>query len=354
MKIKLAILEKDQSYLSRIVTAFNTKYADKFEIYSFTDMTLVLSMLDEKKIDILIVSASFDIDTALLAERCAFAYLVDSFGIDHIDSHPAICKFQKIDMIYKQILNIYSENVGSVSGIKLGDNSTKIIMFSSPSGGVGTSTVAAACALHFASQDKKTLYLNLEKFGAADIYFSSEGQFGLSDVIYALKSKKANLTMKLESSIKQDANGVYFYSKPKVALDMFEITSEDIIRLISEIKLTAFYDYIIVDINFMLSKEMISIFKQSHALIWVGDKTEISSAKIDSAYQALSIMENNSASSLLNRLILIYNKVSNDKGISMENTGIKSIGEAPFYHHATPKQKIKHIYSMNMFEKIFN
>jgi len=29
MKIKLAILEKDKSYLSRVVTVFGTKYADK-------------------------------------------------------------------------------------------------------------------------------------------------------------------------------------------------------------------------------------------------------------------------------------------------------------------------------------
>ena len=37
MKIKLAILESDVSYLKRIVSVFNTKFADKLEIYSFTD-----------------------------------------------------------------------------------------------------------------------------------------------------------------------------------------------------------------------------------------------------------------------------------------------------------------------------
>lgn len=36
MKIKLAILENDVNYLNRIVVAFNTRYADKLEIYSFT------------------------------------------------------------------------------------------------------------------------------------------------------------------------------------------------------------------------------------------------------------------------------------------------------------------------------
>lgn len=32
MKIKLAILEKDISYLNRFINVFSTKYADKMEI----------------------------------------------------------------------------------------------------------------------------------------------------------------------------------------------------------------------------------------------------------------------------------------------------------------------------------
>lgn len=38
MKIKLAIIEKDKNYLNRIISVFNTKYSDKFEIYSFTEI----------------------------------------------------------------------------------------------------------------------------------------------------------------------------------------------------------------------------------------------------------------------------------------------------------------------------
>ena len=52
MKIKLAILEKDQSYLNRIVSVFGTKYADKFQIYSFTDMDVAFSTLETAKIEV--------------------------------------------------------------------------------------------------------------------------------------------------------------------------------------------------------------------------------------------------------------------------------------------------------------
>lgn len=280
MRIKLAILEKDQNYLNRIVTAFSTKYADKFEIYSFTDKDIALSTLDSSRIDVLVASEAFEIDVAKIPTYCGFAYFVDSSDIDHVNEQRAICKFQKADLIYKQILSVYSEKAGSVSGLKLGEESAKVIAFTSVGCGVGNSTMAAAAAMHFASKHKKTLYLNLEKFGSSDSFFSGEGQFNMSDIIFALKSKKTNLSLKLESCVKQDASGVYFYSQPKIALDMNELSPDDILRLISELKLTGAYDYIVIDIPFGIETNMLKILRQAHAIIWVGNGTEISNLKI--------------------------------------------------------------------------
>ena len=352
MKIKVAILEKDQNYLKRIVTAFGSKYSDKFEIYSFTDDKIAIKALEDSRIDVFVASAVFEIDLEALPKRCGFAYLVDSPEIYTINEQRTICKFQKADLIYKQILSIYSENAGSVSGLKLGDDSTKIITFASPSGGVGTSCMSASCAIKLAKTGKKVLYLNFEKFGSPDMFFEAEGMFDMSDIIYALKSKKANLTMKLESCVKQDATGVYFYSQAKVALDMFEINSEEIIRLISKLKLSGTYDYIIIDIDFSMSKDYMKVYKQGHAVVWVGDGSKYSNFKIKRAYAAMSIMERNEDDSLLNRMCLAYNKFSSKTSTMLENIDMKSIGGAPTYLHASVKQVVEQLSEMDMFEKI--
>ena len=231
MKIKLAILEKDRSYLSRIVPAFGSKYADKLEIYSFTNYDVAIETVRISRIDVLLASDAFDIDVSKLPARCAFAYLVDSPGIDMINDQRAICKFQRADLIYKQILSAYSEKATGIMGFAPGEEKSTVIVFASPAGGVGTSTIAAACALHFAKADKKVLYLNLETFGSADLFFQGEGVFDMSDLIFALKSKKSNLHLKLESCIKRDARGVYFYSQPKIVLDRLELKEEEILRL---------------------------------------------------------------------------------------------------------------------------
>lgn len=352
MKIKLAILEKDQSYLNRIGIAFSRKYADKLEIYSFTDLNIAFSTLESSRIDILLASDAFDIDVSTLPKRCAFAYFVDAADIDTINGQYAICKFQKADLIYKQILGIYSENAGSVSGLKIGDDSTKVIAFSSPNGGVGTSSVAAACAAHFAARGFRTLYLNLEKFGSSDVFFTAEGQFDMSDIIYVLKSKKANLALKLESCVKQDRSGVFFYSQSKIALDMLEFGPEDMKRFISELKLMGSYDYIVLDMDFSMKAEMMKLYKMAHAVIWVGDGTELSNIKIVRAYQALAIMEQNAESPLTGRLSLIYNKFSNKTGQTIGDIGLKYIGGAPFYMHTGTKQIVEQLATMDMFDKI--
>lgn len=352
MKIKLAILENDQNYLNRIVSAFSVKYPDNLEIYSFTNIHTAISSIESSRFDILIADSSFEIDVASLPKRCGFAYFVDSADIEMFNNQRAICRFQKADLIYRQILSIYSETAGNLSGFKLGDDSSKIIAFTSPSGGVGTSTVAAACALHFATSGKKTLYLNFEKFGSSDLFFSGEGQFDMSDIIFALKSKKTNLAMKLESCVKQDLRGIYFYSGAKIALDMLELNADDILRLITEVEIAGSYDYIVLDLDFSMNKEMRQILSQAMSIVWVGDGSEASNTKIARAYSAFSIKENNEEIPLTNRLSLIYNRFSSKTGKTVGIDELRNVGGAPWYKQATTEQIIIELSKMSMFDKI--
>ena len=353
MKIKLAILEKDRSYLTRIVSAFSARYAEKLEIYSFTDQEVAVATLEGAKIDVLLANDAYDVVVEALPRRCGFAYLVDSLDIESVKNQRAICKFQKADLIYKQILSIYSENAGNISGVKLGDESCRIVAFASPGGGVGSSSMAAACAAHFAAQGKRTLYLNLEKFGATDSFFQAEGQFDMSDVIFALKSKKANLSMKLESCVKQTHTGVYFYAPTKIALDMLELSTDDIKRLMSELQVTGSYDYIVMEMDISTDKNMLDLYRLAHGVIVVGDGSEISNTKITRAYMALATMEQNADAPIVNRMLLIYNKYSNKTSTAIGEIGLRSIGGAPRYEHATTEQVVAQLAAMDVFDKIF-
>lgn len=353
IRIRLAILDRDQDYLSRFTAVFGTKFADTYEVHSFTDAAIAIGALDANKIDVFIADDAFDIDASVLPRRCSFAYLVDSNGVDSVKGQRAICRFQRSDLIDKQIKNIYSENPAVTrSGLIAENRATNVLIFSSPSGGAGTSSATAACALHFASAGRRALYLNLEKFGCADVFFSGDLAFGMSDVIYALRSGKTNLSMKLASCVKQDMTGVYFYSQAKSALDMFELTDSDIIRLMNELIASGLYDYIIIDMDFGIGEEYLRICRQANILVWVGDGSETSNAKIQRAYQALVIKEQNDDESFLDRICLFYNKFGSETGRMLENIGLRCIGGSQIYVHATARQIMTQLASKDIFDKI--
>lgn len=352
MKIKLAILENDTNYLNRIVSVFSTKYADKIQIYSFTDLQIAISALGTEKIDVFIANDFFSIDVDELPKRCCFAYFVDNTDIETVGGQRAICKFQKAELIYKQILSIYSENAGNLAGLKLTDDESKIIIFSSPCGGNGTSSMAAGCALHFAQKGKRVLFLSFEDFGSSDLYFSGEGQFDMSDVIFALKSKKSNVAMKLESYVKIDPSGVYFFSKAKFALDMLELSHEERIQLLTYVKMFGSYDYVVLDCAFGLDNKHIEYFKKAHNIVMVSDGSNISNMKITNAFVSLLNIDQTLDASVVNRFSLVYNKFSSKTGSMLENVDLKSIGGAPIFLQANEQQIVEELSKLDLFEKL--
>ena len=352
MKIKLAILERDKVYLMRMVSTFGTKYGEHLEIYSFTDPEVALETLNTARINMLLASDAFSIDVSRLPNRCAFAYLVDAVGVDTVNGQRAIGKFQKADLIYKQILSAYSEKATSITGFCQSDEEGKILMFSSPSGGVGNSTMAASCAMYLARQGRKVLYLNLETFGSADLFFSGEGQSDMSDIIFALKSRKANLPLKLESCVKRDKSGVCFFSQTRIALDRMEMTTEDTLQLLSELKLTGGYDYIVADLDFGLDRDMLSIYRQAAAIIMVGDGSMESNRKTERAYVALSTLEAEADVPLNNRVAYLYNRVSSKNGVTIQAPGLKVLGGAPRYSGGSTRQVMELLAATDLFDTV--
>lgn len=352
MKIRLAILETDEGYLKRIVAAFNTKFPDKLETYSFTDKNTALQSLASSRIDVFVASETFEIDPTQIPKRCGFAYFVDSADVETLNNQPTICRFQKADLIYRQILSIYSEHAGTFTELKLNDEGCQVIIFASTGAGAGTSVMAAACALHFAAQGSKTFYLNLESFGSADDFFSGPGQFDMSDVIYALKTRKANLAMKLESCSKQDPRGVSFLSSPKLALDMMELTNEEILRLIHELRVSGDYRYLIIDTSFDLRKDTLKVLHQANAVVLVGSGSTTSNTKLHRAISALSVLEQNADDPLMNRMVIAYNRFSSKTGTMNSDLEVRVVGGAPRYESATTEQMLEQLSKNALFDEI--
>ncbi len=350
MKIRLAVLEKDSVYLERFVNVFQNRYQDKVEIYSFTEEEKAISNLESLKIDVFIVSEEFRINTKNIPSKCTLAYMVESDAIETMYGQLTICKYHKAELIYKQILGLYSEIASSDISLKVDSNSSgEIITFVSGSGGVGSSTMATACAINLSNLGKRVLYLNLEHRGYINQYFNQEGQYGISEIIYALKSKRSNLALKLESTVKRDACGVFFFDTPRNVMDVIELKSEDISRLLTELCIIAAYDYIVLDINFDFSTVCIEILKKSSKIIFVSNGTEVANYKFEQAMKGLEVIEQQQNIRILSRILLMYNAFSNKTSSMITNPSFRVIGGVPKFEGAPFKAVVDQVVTMNIF-----
>lgn len=338
MKIRLALLDKDSGYLKRLVSALNNKYSDDFEIYSFTDKECALQKIASSKIDVFIADADSNVDIEKLPAKCSFAYFTPDSSIERIHECKAIGKYLKTDSVYKEILGLYAEKAGDWDFFLSADGKSKMIVFSSPCGGAGTSTIAAACAIHFANAGKKVLYLNFEKYGCPDVFFPVVGDNGILDnsgesdlekIIRGLR-KKLNLSILLNSRVRDSKYGVCFHSHPKCALHVSELSFEDMSKIITEEKRLNKYDYIILDMDFNLSKASHELYKMFNYIIWCSDGSDTNNSKVERAYDALCITEKNDDYQIADRIRLIYNKHTGS-GKTVAADGIRCIGSIPCF-----------------------
>ena len=304
------------------------------------------------KIDVLLASENFEVDTKALPARCSFAYFVESMGIESFRDKPAICKFQKAELIYKQILSIYSEKATDITGVGINDGSTRIVSFVSASGGVGTTTLAVACAQALVNQGKKVLYINLEQFGDAGLYFSGEGKYTFSDVIFALRSQKSNLTIKLESTVRQDQAGVYYYACPEIALDMLDLRVDDVKRLLTELRISGGYDFVITDSFFRMDEMSLTIWKEVDSVVLVTDGETNGIRKLERMSRAFQEREKGDEALRFDKAMLLYNKYSNKTSKKVEGLEISELGGIQKYEGALARQIAVQIANMTIFNKL--
>ncbi|MBQ7145910.1 MAG: AAA family ATPase [Lachnospiraceae bacterium] len=354
MIIKLAILDSDKEYLKKLVEKLSMDYADGLEVRSFSEQEDAYRMMESWNASVLLAAEQFEVDADRLPAKCTLVYLTADINREPQHNHPTIAKYQKPELIYKQVLALYAENAGKGGSLrKKQPGSAYIISFQPVSGGAGASTAAAACALHFANLGKKVLYLNLERCGTADTYFSAPGNLTLSDIIYTLKSSKGNLPMKMESCVRTDLNGVRFFAGTQSTLHMLELTIQEKIRLVETAEMHGGYDYIVLDLDFSLNKEDLSLVRLSDAVVWVGCGDEVSNNKLLRSWQALRQMEEQENSSITDRVCLVYNRWSST-GSQMPGIDMRQVGgiQRVVSHSASKGQMLEHIAGMSLFDDL--
>ena len=100
MKTKVIIVDQDTNYTSHMLQVFQTRYADKVEMRVFSDVNSFYANIREAYADLVLYSSNLQLDTAELPESVVIGCLCEQSGIEEIGGVSAICKYQKVDILY--------------------------------------------------------------------------------------------------------------------------------------------------------------------------------------------------------------------------------------------------------------
>lgn len=326
MRINIALFDKNKMYTDRLVKGMQANYAKHVSLRIFSDEQYFSTELKSQYFDIAIIDYEYVSIRNCIPDRTVIALFIKDNAIEEYEGIPAIGKFQKVENIYKRIIGIYADNS---AGLKVRGHGTKanVVFFTSAQGGVGTSSLAAAYSIKLALTGKKVFYLNLERFGSANSFFNGEGNGSFSDVIYALKSKNVNFSLKLQSTLKTDRSGVDFVDGCRNAFDMMELTDNEIVELLEGIYVVDNYDTVVIDYSGTLdSRQQLLMREHSDMIIYVCDGSEIGNNKFLKFCEAVRVIEKREKNNLLSKIGLLYNRYSSKTSKQLEKVPVMLYG----------------------------
>lgn len=345
MKLKLVVADSDKEYLEHFSKCVQSNYFDDIELATFSGQDTLDEYLDREECNVLLYDRGFEtkefhgVKFQLSAEP----------GLDEKDGVPVICKYQKLEKIYKKALGAYAETKESyrLSALKEKDG-TKVVSFLSASGGAGKTVCAITYARLQALKNKRVLYLSSETLSTLGAYFPDQGDVNMSQIFFAVKRSKGNIPMKIQSALHVDQQGVYYFLPGDNPMEMLEITEEDWKELLIQLISMKLFDLIVIDIENPLQPAMGGILTMSDVLmtVTVGYDQEIERCR--KLFKTMRVVEKQLGENWMEKMYCLINR-RNGRYQSEEVAGVRVIGEIlPVEREYAGRELVDYILENNM------
>ena len=352
MKIRVVLCTPNKKYPVRLQRYYESHYdkLEAFDLHMFSDENLMEDYLQNHDADVLLVDEKSEIDISLY-DNILCAYLVEDNSVDTFHGKNAIGKYQKVNMLFKEIFSFYADNNKAGKEYCFSSEQAKIYLFQNAGGGNGCTTVAMAYACAMAEKSKKVLYLNLELSGYVDHVFQAEKEIDFGDVLYMVKRNPENLAMKLMAAVTQDQSGVYFIKPSRNIPDMLEAGVQDMELLISTLERSCDFEIIVIDKAAGLSEIDKAVAGYASDIFFVLEATEISQHKFLRYVSSMKLMEEGAKNKSVSKIKIIFNKYKNSQQI-FSDVNFEILGGIPYYDDMSMSEIIKNVSRMQLMEKL--
>ncbi len=334
-KINLVIADSDELYLNHL-TNYLIEHMNTFEVCSFTTKESFVKYVGDKsnKIDIIAFTEDLVDGTISLANAPAKILLSDG-TYSEFDQYESVNKYQKAEKFVSDILMIYAEKTGRVEAVSMGDKETKIIGFFSPIGGSGKTTLAVATAYALAQQGKRVFYLNAERINSSAFVLNQGNEGSLSDLYLTVKTKGANVGLRIIANKYTDMNTNISYINPaESSLEINELTVEEFAKLLKEFEQLGEFDFVIVDFDGEFDKEKIKTLSAIDRIFTPFTSEQMSLAKINLYAKELGMYDE--FKEIIDKTIWVLNKSNQQSVTALQNSGFLNNYEVKANISVTP------------------
>lgn len=355
MKIRVTICSDDKLYCEKLVNYFNSHYYDKFQWNVYTQSGYMQHLFDSDTPDLILIGEEMKSELQKLdevfQENQLWAYLVENAG-EKEEGIVYLEKYRRADQIYKDLLDLYAKKENThYENISIVSSKTTFIVFVSASGGIGASTIACAAAKAF-SRLEKVLYLNLEDLGSCEQSFAGECKAGLDELVFAAKSRRNTLGLKVESSVSRDESGTYYFKECANPMDLQSLSPEDIKELLKVIEASKTYDKVMIDLGNGLHDKEIAVMSMANRIIMVTDHSEIAALKLQRYLQYLQTVEEVRRVDIVSKIQIYFNKTLKSMQIPEQISQIRVKGSIPLIENGNFAGIIQKIAKMELLQDI--
>lgn len=238
----IAICDDEEDYAYALMSYFNEMKNLLFRAQAFTSGEVLRAYLEKNHLDVLLVSASYLQKQNIKNVDCLIV-LSEGEANQSLASYPHLYKYQAAKQLFHEALLIYAESMGEVLTQMKG--STEIIGIYSPLKRVNKTKFSLALGQLLAAK-KKTLLLNLEEYSGFSVLLKQNYKKDFSDLIYYYRQKNMNFAIRMEE-IEQRVGDLTLIPPIQCAADLWDITKEDMLGVLSELKKVSRYEVIIID-----------------------------------------------------------------------------------------------------------
>lgn len=288
MLIKIAVADDDQEYVQRLV--YGLERYNSLSISVYTEAKSLENALQTKRFDVLLFTPHVFKGQSSLPKHTACILLndVEEALPDTCRDFVKIEKYQQISSIYQKMLGQYAEVCGN-QGTD-GGNRTKKILFYSPVGGSGKTTLSLAAAACIAQRGHSVLYVNLEELASDDCFLpQSAGRKGMSELLERLDSD-INFSLKLQGLANTKMENFFYLNHYESPNDIYEMEKEELEKLINVIGSAGLYEYLVIDGGISLDGKTLTLFECVDKIVLVDKSDGAAKAKMQCFLRQLHVI----------------------------------------------------------------